>query len=166
MCIWKPGWLVDIPVAIKNFWSNHQKIQMCVSQSWLMLKLHELSNSVCVISWLMLKLHGQTVWGTSHRSAGRQTSHGSVQTGWLMLKLHELSNSVCVNSWLMLKLHGQTVWGTSHRSVQTGTGWTWPARVRAVRQNLSVVLSNTKLVKGERSVDCQIEVGILRQSRV
>ena len=25
--------------------------------SWLMLKLHELSNTVCSISWLMLKLH-------------------------------------------------------------------------------------------------------------
>ena len=25
--------------------------------SWLMLKLHELSNTICSISWLMLKLH-------------------------------------------------------------------------------------------------------------
>ena len=166
-----------------------------------MLKLHELSNTVCCISWLMLKLHeprplvkvnqericienfnisvaenlvdwlifqlqlkisAVTIkkfkcvsrspgWCWNYTSlaivyvsfpgwcwncTGRLSEElaTEVQAGRLatevyrQVKLHELSNSVCVNSWLMLKLHGQTVWGTSHRSVQTGTGWTWPAR--------------------------------------
>ena len=30
---------------------------MCLAISWLMMKLHELSNTICCFSWLMLKIH-------------------------------------------------------------------------------------------------------------
>ena len=35
-----------------------KNLNLCLAMSSLMLKLHKLSNTVCIISWLMLKLHG------------------------------------------------------------------------------------------------------------
>ena len=107
---------------------------MRLAISWLMLKLHELSNTVCSISWLMLKLHELRPLVKVNQARmcienfnifvaenlvewlifqlELQISE-VVSKNWdlclamssLMLKLHELSNTVCSISWLKLKLH-------------------------------------------------------------
>ena len=99
-----------------------------------MLKLHELSNTVCCISWLMLKLHEPRPLVKVNQEricienfnicvsenlvdwlifqlqlklseVSFKNLNVRLAISCLMLKLHELSNTVCSISWLMLKLH-------------------------------------------------------------
>ena len=49
-------WLIfHLQLKISEVSFKNQNV--CLAISWLMLKLHELINTVCSISWLILKLH-------------------------------------------------------------------------------------------------------------
>ena len=49
-------WLI-FQLQLKLSEVSFKNLNVRLAISWLMLKLHELSNTVCSISWLMLKLH-------------------------------------------------------------------------------------------------------------